>query len=155
MWYRLPRKDYEAGKGAKNQERLSRLVHEGKPTGLIAYEGEQPVAWCSVAPRAQYLRLRRSRAMQAADDRPLWTIMCLFVAPSHRRQGLTVRLLNEAARWALSQGAPGVEAFPVVPKRPDMPPVFASQGLLTAYLEAGFKEVERRSDGRAVVRWPD
>jgi GNAT superfamily N-acetyltransferase len=154
MWFRLPRSEYEAGKGNRNRNRLKALVERGEPTGILAYMDRQPVGWCSVAPRAQHRRLTTSRTMKATDERPLWTIICLFVAPAYRRRGLTAQLIREAAKWAVGNGAPGVEAFPIIPRRPDVPTAFASQGLLSAYLEAGFALVEKRSPTRAVVEWP-
>ena len=154
MWFRLSRPEYEAGKGEANRRGLRALVDDGQPTGILAYDGPQPVGWCSVAPRTQYRRLRTSRVMKPAGPGPLWSIPCLFVAPDHRRKGFSVALICEAARWAVAQGAPAVEAFPIVPRKTSVPAVFASQGLLSAYLEAGFRVVKRPSETRAIVRWP-
>jgi len=153
MWFRLPRKDYEAGKGTRNRRRLKALVDGGKPPGILAYRGDRAVGWCSVAPRSDYLRLRTTRTMKSPDDLPVWAILCLYVEPEQRRSGLSVELIGAAARYAAKQGAPAVEAYPIVPRKDEVPPVFASQGLLSAYLAAGFEEVARPSDTRAVVRW--
>lgn len=153
MWFRLRRAEYVAGKGEMNRTRLKALVEGDTPTGILAYECEEPIGWCSVAPRSEYLRLETSRTMKPADERPFWSILCLFVAPSHRRGGLSVELIREAVDWAVGQGAPGVEAFPIIPDKNNVPPVFASQGLLSAYLKAGFREVARSSPKRAVVAW--
>lgn len=154
MWFRLPRAEYEAGKGDVNRQRLRALVEGSHPAGILAYEGERPVGWCSIAPRSEFVRLRSSRTMKPADERALWSILCLFVDRSRRERGLSVELIRTAARWARDRGAPGVEAFPVIPRTNRVPPVFASQGLLSAYLQAGFREVQRPSPTRAVVVWP-
>lgn len=154
MWFRIPKAAYEAGKGDANRKRLKALVEAGAPTGILAYRAGEPVGWCSIAPRSQHGRLARTRTMHPAADGPLWSILCLFVAPSQRNSGLSVSLIREATGWARSQGAPAVEAFPVIPRTGAVPPVFASQGLLSAYLEAGFREVARPSESRAVVVWP-
>lgn len=152
MWFRLPRQQYEAGKGARNRRRLKALVDSGTPPGILAYRGETPVGWCSIAPRSEYLRLKTTRTMKSPDDLPVWAILCLYVDPDQRRSGLSVELIAAAAHFAAERGAPAIEAYPIIPRQDEVPPVFASQGLLSAYLAAGFEEVARPSETRAVVR---
>lgn len=153
MWHRLPRSDYEAGKGTTHRETMRRRVREDPPPGLLAYVGQEPVGWCSVSPRTELLRLARSRVMApTAQGPPAWVVTCLFIRPSHRRSGLSVALIREAVAFAGRHGAPAVEAFPVVPRKPDLPPVFAAHGVLSAYLRSGFHLVGRRSEARAAVR---
>jgi GNAT superfamily N-acetyltransferase len=154
MWFRLPKATYEAGKGHVNRNRLRTLVKAGAPTGILAYDQGEPTGWCSIAPRSQHARLATTRTMHAATEGPLWSILCIFVAASRRGDGLSSALIREATRWAREQGAHAVEAFPVIPRRDAVPPVFASQGLLSAYLRCGFREVGRPSPSRAVVVWP-
>jgi GNAT superfamily N-acetyltransferase len=153
MWFRLPRREYEAGRGEANRRALRDLVHSGTPPGLIGYADAAPVAWCSVAPRAEYQRLLVSRTMRPADDLPAWSIMCLFVARSHRRRGISVEMIRAACAFARDAGASLVEAYPIRPKSDDVPPIFASQGTLPAFLEAGFAPVAEPSSGRVLVRW--
>ncbi len=45
-----------------------------------------------------------------------------------------------------------VEGYPVIPKKEEMPGVFAFTGLYPAFVKAGFKEVARRSETRVVMR---
>jgi hypothetical protein len=45
-----------------------------------------------------------------------------------------------------------VEAYPVEPKNPSLPPAFAWTGLAAAYRRAGFTEVARRSATRPIMR---
>ena len=153
MWYRLPRREYEAGRGETNRSRLRARVSDPARSepGILAYDGDEPIGWCAVAPREEYLRLRTTRIMRSPDGLPAWAILCLFVAASHRGAGVSVRLLEEAARLAFERGARAVEGYPVIPRR-EMPPVFASQGTLSAFLRAGFHEVGRPTGSRAVVR---
>jgi GNAT superfamily N-acetyltransferase len=90
--------------------------------------------------------------MRGPDDLDVWAILCLFVSPEERRSGLSVQLIDAACRHAFEHGAPAVEAYPVVPRRDEVPAVFASQGILSAYRAAGFEVVGRPSETRAVVR---
>ena len=52
----------------------------------------------------------------------------------------------------LGRGGKIVEGYPVIPKTGEMPGVFAFTGLYPAFEKAGYKEVARRSETRAVMR---
>ena len=152
MWWRLKRKEFEERKGEGNRKAMKDLVDGGVVPGLIAYVGRKPVGWCSVAPRGDYSTLGRSRILKPVDDRPVWSVVCFFVQKNYRRRGLTVRLLEEAARFAKEQGALTLEGYPVEPKKAETPSVFAYTGLASAFRSAGFTEVARRSETRPVMR---
>jgi GNAT superfamily N-acetyltransferase len=152
MHFRLPRPAYERGKGEPNRRALRRLVESGRPPGLLAYEGAEAVGWCAVAPRAQYPRLARSRAMRPVDDRPVWSVVCLFVARTHRRRGVSTALLRAAAEFAAASGAEVIEGYPVEPRSGSMPDVFAWTGTASAFRKAGYLEVARWLPGRPVMR---
>lgn len=99
---------------SEKKEAMRRRIDEGVPVGVLAYEGEEPVGWCSVAPRETYGRLDRSRTMPRATppEMPTWTILCFFVPRSHRGTGVARRLLEGAVAYARSQGARVIEAYP-------------------------------------------
>jgi GNAT superfamily N-acetyltransferase len=152
MVWRLPRKDWVAGKGAKNRRGLRRLVQSGASPGVLAYRGGEPVGWCAVAPRQDYSFLARSRVLKPVDDAPVWSVSCLFIHKDHRRQGLAARLLQAAVALAGRQGARIVEGYPVVPSMHPSPAAFLWTGTPGAFTAAGFKEVARRSPGRPIMR---
>ena len=87
------------------------------------------------------------------DDQPVWSITCFFVARAYRGQGLTVALIKAAVAYAGEQGAEMVEAYPVEPKSEEMPAVFAWTGFASAFRQAGFEEVLRRSETRPIMRY--
>ena len=151
MWLRLPRKVFDAGKGAGNKKAMRTLVKTGAAPGLIAYDGRTPVGWVAVAPREEYPALERSRVMRRIDDRPVWSVTCFFVAKSHRNTGLTTKLLEAAVEHVRAQGGRIVEGYPIEPAA-EMAPAFAWHGLASAFRAAGFKEVARRSPTRPVMR---
>ncbi len=90
------------------------LVHAGTPIGVLAYEGDEPVGWCSVAPRESYARLARSRTMPRVTPQgtATWTVLCFFVVRRLRGTGVTRALLDGAVEYARSQGADVVEGYP-------------------------------------------
>lgn len=151
MFLRVPRPQFERAKGDANRRALQRLVAAGQPTGLLAYQGEEPIAWCAIAPREATPRLLGSRLLAPVDARPVWSVTCLFVARRWRRTGLTPRLLRAACEHARSQGARCVEGYPAEPKGVQAD-AFLWHGLASAFFKAGFHEVARRAPARPIVR---
>ncbi len=151
MAWRLSRKDFSTKKGEPNKRALKRLVAKGSPTGILAYAGDVPVGWCSVAPREHFLLLEKHRTLKRIDDQPVWSIVCLFVAKPFRRKGVSVALLRAAAEWAGTQGAQIVEGYPTEPAK-TLPDPFLWTGLASAFRDAGFKEVARPARTRPVFR---
>ncbi len=152
MTWRLPRAEWEAGRPGANREAFRALVLDNVRPGVLAYLGSEPIGWCAVAPRDDYVRLRKSRVLAPIDDRPVWSISCLFIARPYRRRGISVQLIKAATEFARSLGAEIVEAYPVVPYTDAMPAAFAWTGTVSAYERAGFREVARRSAARPIVR---
>ncbi len=153
MHWRLRARDYEARKGAGNRTGLYERVHgDGPPPGLLAYVEGEPAGWCSVGPRAEFVRLLTSRILAPVDEEPVWSIVCFFVDRAHRGRGLSVALIDAAVAFAGRHDARVVEAYPVEPKLDAMPPVFAFTGIASAFRQAGFREVERRSPTRPIMR---
>jgi GNAT superfamily N-acetyltransferase len=152
MAWRLRRADFDQGKGAPNKRVFQTLVANDVRPGVLAYAGDEPIGWCAVAPRREYVSLGRSRVLAPVDDEPVWSISCLFVARPYRRQGVSVRLLKAAAKLAAERGAGIVEGYPVEPYTANMPAAFAWTGLVAAFRKAGFKEVLRRSSARPIMR---
>lgn len=153
MWWRLKRSEFEKQKGEKNKEAMRQIVKSGEIPGIIAYYKQEPVAWCSVAPREIFPPLNRSRVLKAVDDKPVWSIVCFFIAKPYRKMGLSVRMLEYVIEYCRKQGAKILEGYPVHPKKPGMPDVFAWTGFLSAFQKAGFKEVARRSPTRPIMRY--
>lgn len=152
MTPRLTRREYEARKGEKNRRAMKRLVERGPPPGLLAYRGGEPVAWIAIGPRSEYRLLVGSRILAPVDDRPVWSIVCMYLRKDVRRTGLSTPLIAAAADFARKQGAELVEAYPHVPRQTDMPAVFAWTGFASSFEKAGFQEVARRSATRPIMR---
>jgi GNAT superfamily N-acetyltransferase len=153
MWWRLKRSEYEQQKGEGNKSSMRRLVEGGKNPGILAYDGDTPIGWCSVAPREEFSALERSRILKPVDDQPVWSIVCFFVNKGYRKKGLSAELLKAAVNYVREQGGKIVEGYPVEPKKDQMPDVFAFHGLASAFSKAGFKEVLRRSETRPIMRF--
>jgi GNAT superfamily N-acetyltransferase len=153
MAWRLPNKEWLAGKGAVNRRAFRKIVASGERPGLLGYLGGRPVAWCSVAPRERFVHLERSRVLKPVDDRPVWSVSCLFVERGFRRMGISARMLRAAAEFAASRGATIVEGYPTLPRMEKIPDPFIWTGTPKAFRRAGFKEVLRRSETRPIMRF--
>jgi GNAT superfamily N-acetyltransferase len=151
MYWRLPRSAFEQLKGDGNRRAFKKLVAAGQTPGLLAYDGGRPVAWCAIAPRTEYPKMARSRILQPVDDQPVWSVSCLFVAKPYRRRGLSVRLLEAAADYVRRRGGRIVEGYPAeAPGK--VADAFVWTGLASAFRQAGFTEVARRSKTRPIMR---
>jgi hypothetical protein len=128
---------------------LQRLVHEGTPIGVLAYLDQEPVGWCSVAPRETCAALERYRALPRIDDRPVWSVVCFFVSARIRRSGATLGLLKAAVDYAASHGAEIIEGYPVEPG----PRLYTYMGSPATFRAAGFRDVTPRGQARQVMRY--
>lgn len=153
MYWRQTRKDYEAMHGEPNRQAMHSLVNSGLTPGILAYEGGEPVGWCSIAPRGDFPTLDRSHILKPVDAQPVWSVVCFFVSRGQRRKGLTVQMLKAAVEYAASRGAKIIEGYPVEPKEGKAPDVFMYTGLFSAFKQAGFSEVLRRSATRPIMRY--
>jgi len=153
MWWRLKRSEFERQKGEGNRKALKKIVDSGRIPGIFAYAKSQPVAWCSVAPRETYPTLERSRTLKRVDDKPVWSVVCFFVAKPFRRKAVTTKLLRAAIDYVSEQGGKILEGYPVEPKKAKIADTFAYTGLASTFRKAGFVEVLRRSETRPMMRY--
>lgn len=153
MYWRLPRAQYNQQQGDPNRRNMKALVDSGTVPGILAYANGEPVGWCSIAPRSEFPVLARSRILKPVDEQAVWSVVCFFTARSQRRKGLTVELLKAAIGYARINGAKIIEGYPVEPKEGKSPDVFVFTGLASAFKQAGFTEVLRRSETRPIMRF--
>ncbi|HEY4380428.1 MAG TPA: GNAT family N-acetyltransferase [Acidobacteriaceae bacterium] len=151
MTWRLPRAEFNRNKGEANRKALRALTRKDPAPGVLAYTDGKPIGWCAVAPREAYPALERSRILQPVDSQRVWSISCLFVEKSHRRQGLSAKLIQAATKFAKSQGAKIVEGYPQVVEG-SLPAPFVWTGLEQSFVNAGFVEVARRTPKRPILR---
>ena len=109
-WYGAqPRQEAKHSDGASRKAAMAGRISAGVPVGLLGYIDEEPVAWCSVAPRSTFRRL----VDDGSPDEGIWSITCFFVVRRLRGQGITRRIIQAAVDAARSHGASIVEAYPV------------------------------------------
>lgn len=152
MRWRLPREQFEKQKGERNRRALETGIAQGKIKGVVGYVDGVPAAWCSLGSRSEFTELDESDLLAAIDDEPVWSISCLFVARSFRRQGINDLLLAAAVEYAGQQGAKIVEGYPLSPGSPKVPLAAAWTGFESVFMRADFVEVARRVPMRPIYR---
>ncbi len=152
MLWRLRRPAFDRAKGEGNKRSMKALFDAGAEPGLLAYDGDLPVGWCSIAPRTAFPRLERSRVLKPVDDRAVWSVSCFLIARSHRGQGVSVALLRAACDFVRRREGRILEGYPIEPDKSPYPAVYAWTGLAAAYRAAGFEECARRSPTRPIMR---
>lgn len=130
--------------GASRKAAIAKRIAAGTTVGLLGYLDEEPVAWCSVAPRSTYRRL----VDDGSPDEGVWSIACFFVVRRLRGQGITQRIITAAIDFAKSRGASIVEAYPVDPESPS----YRFMGFVPTFEAAGFREVGRAGTRRHVFQ---
>jgi ribosomal protein S18 acetylase RimI-like enzyme len=137
---------------AQARKRRMRALVAGKAIpGLLAYAGDAPVGWVSLASRSEFLKLRRSSVLKPVDDADVWSIVCFVVAGEWRRRGVAAALLRGAIAHATRCGARTLEAYPVDRVGPGRDDALWF-GTKAMYDRAGFVEVARRKPDRPIVR---
>jgi GNAT superfamily N-acetyltransferase len=152
MWWRLKRSEFEQQKGKKNKAALKKIVKSGQVPGILGYWKGKTIAWCSLGPRETFPALERSRVLKRIDDKPVWSIVCLFIAREFRKRGVSSAIIKAAVAYAKGKGARIVEGYPIEPKKGKWPDAFVWTGVPSAYLKAGFKEAHRGSPTRPIMR---
>lgn len=131
---------------AKKLEMQGR-ISSGEPVGLLGYLGSDPVAWCSIAPRATY-HAAMSDQMPGDEMHNIWSIACFFLTRQFRGRGIFHELIAAAEAHAASHGATLLEAYPVDQDSPS----YRFGGFLPAFEQAGYVLVGRKGTRRSVVR---
>ena len=152
MTWRQSASDFQANKGDKNKAKLRGIVKKGNEPGVLAYDGDEPVGWCAVAPREQYPRLENSKIWARVDDQPVWSITCLFVKKNYRNHGLSAKLIEAATKLAKKHGGKIVEGYPQDLKGKRLPDAFVWTGLAPSFEKAGFEVAARRSENKPIMR---
>jgi len=153
MWWRLTRSQFEKQQGDANRRAMQAIVESGRVPGILAYDGGRAVAWCSVSPRDDYPSLDRSPVLKRLDDKPVWSVVCFFVARSHRHRGVIEALLRAAVDYVRDQGGKIVEGYPTVTKSKQAPPTSSFMGFPDLFERAGFTVCAAPSAAKRVMRY--
>jgi len=147
-WCMAWRSTSEEVREDNSQERKTAMqsrVDAGTPIGLLAYLDENPVAWCSIAPKSTHTHLP---IVGDESVENIWVLTCFFIIRPLRKKGITRKLIEAATMHAFQNGATIIEAYPVDPDSPS----YRFMGFKETFIGSGFEEVGREGKRRYIMR---
>lgn len=140
VWRRAAGKS-KLGKSGKKKS-LKGYVENKLPVGLLAYDGKNPVAWCSIAPRETFRELGGDASLSG-----VWSLVCMYIRRDYRGRRITDALIAHAVSYARSNGARFVEAYPVDSGSPS----YRFMGFRPTFERLGFEFKHRTGTRRNVM----
>jgi GNAT superfamily N-acetyltransferase len=148
MYWRVG-SEYRKRPAEQNKRDFRRIIEQGPPPGLIAFDGDLPVGWCQLTPREALPWLDRTWRVRRVDNVPVWSISCFYVRKGYRRRGISRALIAAALKAAKRAKAPALEAYPLDGA---LSPSSTSTGYASTFTRAGFKVVARRTREKPIMR---
>jgi GNAT superfamily N-acetyltransferase len=142
MVWRMTAEELKQNTSANRHRFIGQRVKSGIPIGLLAYQQDEPIAWCSVAPRETHLRLGGDETKEAT-----WSLTCFFIKKEYRRQGMVRFLIDHAKEFAKRNGAHYLEAYPVAADSPS----YRFMGFVPTFEQSGFDFVHMAGTRRHVM----
>jgi GNAT superfamily N-acetyltransferase len=160
QWYKIPGSDWRSVGDEGLRDRLAaQLETSDTGPGLLAYDGDTPVGWCAVEPRAALVRLPHSRIVAGGTPDPdfadpgIWAVTCFVVPRAYRKRGVGGALAEAAVAYAREQGARILEAYAVDPaEREKTPANELFHGTVSMFERVGFTEVARPTPDRPIMQ---
>ncbi len=153
QWFKRSADEFKRQKGDGNRRALKREVDAGNEPGLIAYRDGAPVGWCAIELRERYPVLARSRTLKPVDAQSVWSLTCLFIKAGHRRQGISLALIEAAKDFVARRGGTLIESYPKEPAAGFSGANTMWTGVASTFRQAGFREVARRTQTRPIFRF--
>ncbi len=158
MARRVKRTEFSQLGSEGRKAELQHLTRCDHAPGILAYQDDAPVGWCSVGPREEFAALKVPRSLKQVDGQPVWSIVCFFVAQTARRSGLMAGLLRGAVAYAQQHGAHIVEGYPMDMQAlslvgKNLTGYSGFTGIASVFRDAGFVEVGRASETQLIMRY--
>jgi GNAT superfamily N-acetyltransferase len=127
---------------------LEALVKQDKVRSILAMDGDQCIGWGAVDPLNVQPGHDYNHWKYAETDAGTWSIHCLYIAPSHRGQGVSNGLIEHCIKLAKDQGAKRLLAFPIPKEMREKFPAHDGEfsGRYSSYVNLGFKKTARIND---------
>lgn len=142
MAWRMTNEELKSNTSSNRKIFIKKRVNDGLPVGLLFYNENEPVAWCSIAPRDTYQRLKGDDTIEN-----VWSIVCFFIKREFRDRGLIHEMIKSAEKYAKKNGAEFLEAYPVQIDSPS----YRFMGFINTFEKAGFQFVKMAGSRRHVM----
>lgn len=154
-WRRAPsHQAWKEMQGAGAKEAFKDLIQKGRAHGVLAFDGDDPVGWCSFGPRRDFPVLENSKNYKRNDTSNVWSITCFFIHRKWRRKGLSRGLLRAAIGIMKMQNVKIIEGYPATETKDGqrLSSGSAWNGPIKIYEELGFKIVQSDNPLKPLVR---
>jgi len=121
---------------------LKSYVANQVPIGLICYDKDEAIGWCSIAPRDSYRELSGDKSLS-----DVWSLACFFIKREYRRKNMAEQLITAALAYARDNNAKYVEAYPVDPDSPS----YRFMGFKSTFEKMGFEFRQKAGQRRYVM----
>jgi GNAT superfamily N-acetyltransferase len=154
MYWRIKNDEkWDDIKGKTAKTRLKKQIVAGSLHAILAFDGDDPVGWCTFGPRLDFPRLERARTLRCDDAARVWSIPCFFVKAGYRGRGVAGAMLEEALRAMRRHGAKIVEGYPSKPGADGTYiAAFSWTGTQRLFAAHGFEPVGNTQGGKVRVR---
>ncbi|HEX2395849.1 MAG TPA: GNAT family N-acetyltransferase [Bacteroidales bacterium] len=142
MAWRMTKEELKNNNRGSRKEYIKQRIGSETPIGLLAYSENEPVGWCSIAPRETYQRLGGDETIEK-----VWSLVCFFIKKEFRDKGLIDLLIKKAKEYAQRNGAKFIEAYPVETDSPS----YRFMGFIKTFEKAGFNFVKKAGTRRHVM----
>lgn len=126
-----------------NRQIVLDKVKTGFHVGVLAYSGNDLLAWISVGPLTDYYWTWKRMIHVGEDAKNIAGITCFTVAPKFRGQGLQAIILEQLIEYGKKVGWSAIEAYPfdqsAIEKHKEH---VLWPGLTKGFEEAGFERIE-------------
>lgn len=142
MAWRMTKEELKNNTSANRKKFIHERIQQNIPIGLLLYQDDEPVGWCSVGPRETHQRLGGDKRIT-----DVWSVTCFYIKKNFRKKGFVTQLINEAKKYAKKNGAKYLEAYPVAPDSPS----YRFMGFVETFDHAGFTFVKKAGTRRNVM----
>ncbi|HUP17639.1 MAG TPA: GNAT family N-acetyltransferase [Acidimicrobiia bacterium] len=149
MYWRLG-SEYRRRQPDDNRDAFHRVVKDGPPPGLLAFDNDSAVGWCQLTPREALPWLDQAWRLKRVDNLPVWSISCFYIRTGYRKKGVTAALIAAALEAAEEAGASALEAYPLDAQ---LTPSTSHTGYVSTFERAGFVTVARHVPSRPIMRY--
>lgn len=134
-WWVKGWKDFDQRTAEENRAVREELFETDRMDGYLLYSNDKPIGWVQACGRDLLVKLTKQFRRRA--DRKSAAITCWFLAPQHRKKGLSDKFLQLIVKDLFDRGYQYIEAYPVKwqEKKPDDD---VWTGPLSMYERAGF-----------------
>jgi len=124
----------------ENRADSKKSVLSGVINGFLAYEDGKPIGWINTDLKENYFRVPFEKEIKPSKEGKMASIVCILIAPSHRRKGLAKQLLKNVLVKLKEKGVKWVEAYPRIG---DLSDAHHYYGPLSLYQSEGFLIVKK------------